>query len=71
MAQTVKDLPAMWETWIQYGLGRSGKGNGSPLQYSCLEISMNQGAWQATAWGHKESDTTERLTLLVCREDVF
>ena len=22
-------------------------------------------------WGHKESDTTERLTLLVCREDVF
>ena len=22
-------------------------------------------------WGHKESDTIERLTLLVCREDVF
>ena len=31
------------------GLGRSpGEGNGNPLQYSCLETSMNRGAWQAT-----------------------
>ena len=29
-----------------HGSGRSsGKGNGEPLQYSCLENSMNQGAW--------------------------
>ena len=35
--------------------------NGSPLQYSCLENSMDGGAWQAT-WDHKESDTTESLT---------
>ena len=29
-------------------LGRSsGKGNGDPLQYSCLENSMGRGAWQA------------------------
>ena len=28
------------------GLGRSsGKGNGSPLQYSCLENPMDRGAW--------------------------
>ena len=28
------------------GLGRSpGKGNGYPLQYSCLENSMDKGAW--------------------------
>ena len=28
------------------GLGRSsGEGNGNPLQYSCLENSMNGGAW--------------------------
>ena len=36
------------------GLGRSpGEGKGHPLQYSGLENS----------WGHKESDTTERLPL--------
>ena len=30
-------------------LGRSpGEGNGNPFQYSCLENSMNGGAWQAT-----------------------
>ena len=36
----------------------SGEGNGNPLQYSCLENSMDRGAWQATG-GRKESDTTE------------
>ena len=31
------------------GLGRSlGGGHGNPLQYSCLENSMDRGAWQAT-----------------------
>ena len=31
------------------GLGRSPEeGNGNPLQYSCLENSMDRGAWQAT-----------------------
>ena len=30
------------------GLGRSpGEGNGNPLQYSCLENSMDRGAWRA------------------------
>ena len=34
------------------GLGRSpGEGNGYPLQYSCLENSMDRGAWQATVNG--------------------
>ena len=31
------------------GLGRSpGEGNGNPLQYSCLDTSMDRGDWQAT-----------------------
>ena len=34
------------------GLGRfSGEENGYPLQYSCLENSMDRGAWQATVHG--------------------
>ena len=34
------------------GLGRSpGEGNSYPLQYSCLENSVDRGAWQATVHG--------------------
>ena len=34
------------------GSGRSpGEGNGNPLQYSCLENSMDRAAWQATDHG--------------------
>ena len=42
------------------GSGRSpGVGNGNPLQCSCLENSMDRGAWQGySPWGHKESDMT-------------
>ena len=39
-------------------LGRSpGEGNGNPLQYSCLENSMDGGAWQATVLGLAKSWT--------------
>ena len=47
MAQMVKHLPAMRETWVRF-LGwddSPGGGNGNPLQYSCLENSMDGGAW--------------------------
>ena len=40
------------------GLGRSsGEGNGNPLQYSCLENSMDRGAWQATVHGPTKIQT--------------
>ena len=34
-----------------------GGGHGNPLQYSCLEIPMNRGAW--CPWGRTESDVTD------------
>ena len=43
----VKRLPAMRETQVR-SLGREdspGEGNGKPLSYSCLENSMDGGAW--------------------------
>ena len=43
------------------GLGRSpGEGNGSPLQYSCLENPMDRGAWWATVHGVAKSWTQLR-----------
>ena len=47
------------------GSGRSpGGGSGNPLQCSCLEKSMDSGAWRATSpWRPKESNTTEQLNV--------
>ena len=43
------------------GSGRSpGEGNGTPLQYSCLENPMGGEAWWGPR-GRKELETTERL----------
>ena len=40
------------------GSGRSpGEGNDNPLQYSCLENSMDKGAWWAIAHGVTKSGT--------------
>ena len=61
----VKNLPdnAGYVSLIR-GSGRCpGEGKGNPFQYSCLENPMDRGACWATysPWGHKHSDTTERL----------
>ena len=61
----VKNLPAnagdSEDAGLIPGLGRSsGKGNGNPLQYSCLENSRDRGTWRAIVHGgHKESETNE------------
>ena len=39
-------------------LGRSpGEGNSKQLQYSCLDFSMDRGAWKATVHGVTKSQT--------------
>ena len=52
----VKNLPAnardISNAGSVCGLGRSpGEGNRNPLQYFCLENSMDRGAWRATVHG--------------------
>jgi len=59
VAQMVKNLPAMLETWVQ-SLGQEdspGEGNDNPLQYSCLENPMARGSWQAEVHGLAKSQT--------------
>ena len=75
MAQTVKNMPAMQETRVQSGLGRSpGEGNVYPLRYSHLVNSIDRGAWQAIVHGVAELDMTEHvytLSLKVLRSGHF
>ena len=53
----VKNLPTnSGDTSFIPGLGRSfGKGNGNPLQYSCLDKSMDKGGWWTTIHGVAKS----------------
>ena len=66
-ALVVKNLPVNVEVVRDMGLipgsGRSlGVGNSNPLQYSCLENSMDRGAWQATV--HRVTKSQTRLKQL-------
>ena len=61
VAQLIKNLPAVGETWVQ-SLGREDplqKGKGT-TPCSGLENSM---ACLYSPWGHKELDETEQLSL--------
>ena len=60
------NLQALWQPCISHlnwgpsmpGSGRSpGVGNGNPLQYSCLENSVERRAWWATVYAVAESPT--------------
>ena len=65
VAQMVKNPPAMRETWVQ-SLGRK-----DPLEKEMApapiflpgELHRQRSLAGYSPWGHKESDTTERLTL--------
>ena len=59
VAQMVKSLPAMWETWVQSLGWEDPMEKEIPHQYSCLENLMDRGAWWSTVHGVTESDMTE------------
>ena len=61
VAQLVKNPPAMQETQARFLGGKDPleKGNGNPLQYSCLENPMDQRSLVGySPWGLKELDMT-------------
>ena len=67
VAQMVKNLPAMWETWdlgsIPWLRRSPGGGHDNPLQYSCLENPHGQRSLVVCSpQGHKELDKTEHST---------
>ena len=62
VAETVKNPPAMWETWVRSVDWEDprGGGHGNPLQYSCLENPRGQiNLAGYSSWGRKESDMTK------------
>ena len=72
MAQLVKNLPAMWETWVQ-SLGWE-----DPLEKG--KVTHSSGPENSVAWripwtvsscGHKESDATEQLSLSISPQGLY
>ena len=65
MAQTVKNLPAMQDTWVQ-SLGQEDALEKGMASHSCVlawRISWTEEPGGLQSLGHKEWDTTEQLTL--------
>ena len=61
VVQTVKRLPAMWETWVQSLGWKDPLEEGIATHSSILawRITMDRGAWWATVHGVADSDMTE------------
>ena len=63
LAQLVKNPPAMWEIWVPF-LGWEDPLEKGKATHSSILI------WRISPWGHKESDTTDQLSL-VCLKFIF
>ena len=59
VAQTVKNMPAMWETWVQSLDWKDPLEEGMATHSNILpwKIPMDRGAWQATVHGVTKSST--------------
>ena len=65
MAQLVKNLHAMWDTWVRSLGWEDSLETGKATHSSIL-------AWRilwTSPWGHKELDTTEQLSLSLVEKD--
>ena len=61
MVRTVKNLPAMWETWVRL-LGWEDSLEEDMATHSSIlawRIPTDRGAWRAAVHGVAKSDTTE------------
>ena len=57
-AVTISDFCCIMEDHLSFPRrAASGEGNGTPLQYSCLENPMDEGAWWAAVHGVAKSRT--------------
>ena len=72
MALTVKNLPVMQETQVQT-LDREDplRRLRLPLQYSCLENSMDRGAWWATVMGLRRVRHSTKVTTYKSSDSEF
>ena len=63
MAETVKNMPEMWESWVQpLGWEDPLEEGSNPVQYYCLENPHGQRSLAGySSWSRKESDMTEKL----------
>ena len=55
----VKNLPAMWETWVRLLVWEDalGEGMATHSRVLALRIPMDRGAWKATVYGVKKGET--------------
>ena len=60
MAQLVKNPPAIRKTWVQSLGWEDPLGKGMATHSSILAWRI---PWTVYPWGHKESDTTEQISL--------
>ena len=60
MAQLVKNLPAVWETWVRSLGWEDPLEKGKATHTSILAWRI---PWMYSPWGRKKSDTTEQLSL--------
>ena len=67
MAQAVKNLPAMQETWVRYLGWEDTLEKETATQSSILawRIHGQRSPAGYSPWGHKDLDTTERLTMTI------